>query len=212
MQSKKTNKFYKVYDDIISKADSDRMVKEIYNPEFPFYIQMETSEYPSKLRNSVIANKNTYDTHGLVHVVHDTDRGINSFLHETFSNIVEKFCKEHDLEFEKHIRMKINLVFQKKGFKDKYHYPHIDTPERHYVLLYYINDSDGPTWLFNNKYDGENHSDTLETAIKIEPKQGRAVLFDGRYFHASTNPAKHDYRAVINFNFTTKKEIDFSIL
>jgi hypothetical protein len=56
----------------------------------------------------------------------------------------------------------------------------------HYVMLYYINDSDGETILHN--------------VGKVKPKKGRIVIFDGSIAHKLKYPTK-GYRCIINFNF-----------
>ena len=73
--------------------------------------------------------------------------------------------------------------------------PHIDGYHDHYVCIYYVNDSDGDTTFFKESHDEY-------TIIKtVEPKKGRFVVFDGKYYHAGRHPNDHDTRLVINFNF-----------
>ena len=50
----------------------------------------------------------------------------------------------------------------------------------------------------------ENMRQVQNEVIKIvEPKQGRAVIFDGRIYHSSSSPVQSQKRIVINFNFNT---------
>ncbi len=78
--------------------------------------------------------------------------------------------------------------------------PHVDLqydngdPVDHKVLLYYINDSDGPTYFFNEKNELED---------TVYPKPGRALIFDGNILHAASNPVKHPFRMVVNVDFQT---------
>ena len=69
---------------------------------------------------------------------------------------------------------------------------HIDMDTPHWVGLYYINDSDGDTVLFDEKGEKE--------IKRITPKKGRIVFFDGKIPHCSNPPSKI-HRAIINFNF-----------
>lgn len=86
--------------------------------------------------------------------------------------------------------------------------PHVDIPDPHYVCLYYVNDSDGDTVIFKkrsndiseNKLQKELDPDTLEVLTSVSPKKGRCVLFDGKQYHASTQPTKK-VRTIVNFNF-----------
>ena len=65
----------------------------------------------------------------------------------------------------------------------------------HLVVLYYVNTSDGDTIIYNQK------EETKEYTIKqkVTPKQGRVVVFDGRFYHTAEQPS-NDIRCVINFN------------
>tara|TARA_R100001463_G_scaffold12998_2_gene34733 strand:+ start:9002 stop:9565 length:564 start_codon:yes stop_codon:yes gene_type:complete len=68
---------------------------------------------------------------------------------------------------------------------------HVDLDEPHYVCLYYINDTDGDTIIFD---------DDRKEIQRITPKKGRIVFFDGSLEHCSSKPSKTT-RAVINVDF-----------
>jgi len=84
---------------------------------------------------------------------------------------------------------------------------HIDMNEPHVVFLYYVIDSDGDTIIYDKKWkSGSRDMNSKQTAKllikkKITPKQGRVVVFDGRYWHTAEQP-KHSKRCVINNNVT----------
>ena len=44
-------------------------------------------------------------------------------------------------------------------------------------------------------------NDEYKIIKTVEPKKGRFVVFDGKYYHAGRHPNDHDTRLVINFNF-----------
>jgi hypothetical protein len=70
---------------------------------------------------------------------------------------------------------------------------HIDYETPHTVCLYYVNDTDGDTFIFAN--------DKKTITQRISPKKNRCVVFDGSTYHASSTPSK-DKRAVINFDLS----------
>jgi hypothetical protein len=78
---------------------------------------------------------------------------------------------------------------------------HIDMLEDHFALLYYVCDSDGDTVIFENmyskKYPKPPEPHELKEKIRVTPKQGRVVIFDGYYWHTATQPAT-SARCVIN--------------
>lgn len=79
--------------------------------------------------------------------------------------------------------------------------PHVDVPFPHTVFLYYVTDADGETVFFNKLDDPPGSPrpsfDEYEIPNKIEPKQGRMVVFNGSVYHANTLP-KNNMRCVIN--------------
>ena len=69
--------------------------------------------------------------------------------------------------------------------------PHIDRDDEHMVILYYVNDSEGDTVLFED--------DKTTEFARISPKQGRILIFNGLQYHCSTHP-QTKMRCVINYN------------
>jgi hypothetical protein len=84
---------------------------------------------------------------------------------------------------------------------DEYDAHHIDMLDDHFALLYYVCDSDGDTVIFENMYSKQNpkppEPHELKEKIRVTPKQGRVVIFDGYYWHTATQPAT-GARCVIN--------------
>ena len=78
----------------------------------------------------------------------------------------------------------------------------MDIPQDHYACVYYLNDSDGDTIIYEqNKHDtvaGSNNVELVEHA-RVTPKKGRLVMFDGARYHCSSQP-KESYRCIINFD------------
>ena len=86
------------------------------------------------------------------------------------------------------------------------HRPHTDYFTNHYTLLYYVNNSDGDTFLFNQIAETSNpvYPDKMTLKNRISPKMGRAVLFDGLIYHSSSSPIINDERIAININLMQK--------
>lgn len=72
--------------------------------------------------------------------------------------------------------------------------PHVNLRGEHWVVLYYINDSDGTTAFYNS--DG-----TLRT--EVEPKRNRLVIFDGTIKHSVGIP-KLFPRAVLSYDMISR--------
>lgn len=93
---------------------------------------------------------------------------------------------------------------------------HVDLPYPHMVGLLYLEDSDGDTQVYNEKYDVTSNVDTyryFELAHKGQttimttstPKENKLVWFDGSHYHASQSPTTVAKRIVMNINYTTRE-------
>jgi hypothetical protein len=94
-------------------------------------------------------------------------------------------------------RMKANLMLRDSGCST-HNAPHVDLGVDHTVILYYVNDSDGDTVIFDRTR--ETGMDRGASIIQREsPRAGDFLVFDGRHYHASSAPRESKRRAVINF-------------
>ena len=97
-------------------------------------------------------------------------------------------------------RMKANLLVQKAHEDGTYNTPHIDIPDAGFKsLLYYVKDSDGDTFLFNETFRDKKD---LTVRKRVAPRKGKAVLFDSNIWHASSHPRENPTRVVLNFIFS----------
>lgn len=102
------------------------------------------------------------------------------------------------------LRSKVNILWQKETFPENhYNVVHQDSDISSVSIIYYVNESDGDTWLFNELYQ-EGVLPKLTLAKKVSPKKNRLLVFDGRRYHAASNPRKTRERIVINFVFEGK--------
>jgi hypothetical protein len=100
------------------------------------------------------------------------------------------------------LRAKVNVTMPDPRF-DAYtsQVPHIDLKYDdgkelpHVVFLYYINDSDGPTYFYNKD---------LEVISSIPPTMGTCVMFDGGTLHAGSTPNITPFRYALNINIRKK--------
>jgi hypothetical protein len=88
--------------------------------------------------------------------------------------------------------------------------PHVDSPHPHIATIFYLNDSDGNTVIYNEKFDVETNiakqfmnidESKLTVQKEIEPKANRLLIFDGHYIHTGHVPAHHNNRVILNSNF-----------
>ena len=108
-----------------------------------------------------------------------------------------------DIKYRTIIRCKANLLLPTPNYtKDDYNFPHVDhTNTKDYLnIIYYLNESDGDTFIFNeyNSVRGGTIPDDLTIKQRVTPEKNSVVIFPGNQYHASSNPIKSNKRIVIN--------------
>ena len=126
-----------------------------------------------------------------------TNLQANQKIFKLFNSITEKTCSHINFNLEEISRCIAGIqgvqVIRKKN---KVCNIHINQETPHLVLLYYVNDADGETLLFDKTIDDIEDDDIMypderhefNVVNKIMPKQGRILLFDGRTYHSSSSP------------------------
>jgi len=175
--------------------------------ELPNYLPKSLQDY---LENYLTSND--FQWHFLKDVTTEQSNNVPGFHHTPFKDGVPNSIHYDSILFLSHyIRNTLNLdnlvlhrvrygMNIKSSTQLEYNTPHLDFPDdfphKHYTALYYVNNSDGDTFIFNEKKRSKNYS-VLE---KISPEKGKMCIFDGEHFHASSCPKKSNYRIVITLN------------
>lgn len=147
---------------------------------------------------------------GLTHVpiYHGQDR--KSSIYPLCRSILYFLEQRENIVIDKVMRIRIRRTMPTPGHDENMHnVPHVDVQGSmpFYTLIYYPEETDGDTILFDHVYKkGSNAAQnvTLKITDKIPPKRGNAILFDGLRFHAGNCPIKYKKRTIINFDFTVK--------
>ena len=172
-------KFIEVYDDILPEEITDTIENLV----------LKQSLIPLFYTHNV-AKKNTKIFHpAFGDTFYDPIKNIYKPYSHMFLEVVYRLGNALDMVIEGVMqgRIFVHLPSPNPGLDQK----HIDTPDDHYVCLYYINDSEGDTIIF------DNNGEELQ---RITPKKGRIVFFEGSMYHCSSRPATKT-RAILNFNF-----------
>ena len=108
--------------------------------------------------------------------------------------LIEKGCNEIKFNIEKIERCygAIHALIRKKSRIDNIH---VNNDIPHLVMIYYVNDCDGDTILYDKTLEDipleiyyPDEYCNLNIAYKISPKKGRILFFDGRTYHAPSSP------------------------
>jgi len=118
--------------------------------------------------------------------------------------IITNACSKISYAFNNilQVRAFLQLPLNQKFIGTDIDSPHIDLTTKHIVILYYVNDSDGHTILYDKLYDEQQphpKMKDLKIVEKVLPKQGRCVIFDGLRFHTGEQP-QNNVRCIINCN------------
>jgi|TARA_B100000427_G_scaffold223780_1_gene187533 hypothetical protein len=173
---------YQIKDNIISKNYQD-YIEETFTEDFPWYHQLQEQEdWEEDWRSS-----------NFIHMIHVENEDWQPPLQKTqrYKDIVYPILLEaldSPLKQVHRIRavMSINGQVSEKGFP-----PHIDLSHPHLTMLYYVNDADGPTKIY----------DRDKVVAEVEPKKGRVLFMTGDTLHAGSRTTS-TRRILLNFNFS----------
>ena len=181
-----------VIDDIID-LDYQEQIRSILlgevnygDYEFPWYYTKDVTK--SDLPNS--QNRPAFS-----HLYVKSYGQVLSEFHEIFLDLITACCQRLKMTEVNVIQGNSFLQLPLSTKKVKVDTPHIDTDDKHFVMLYYVVDSDGDTIIYNEKVESEEY--TIKKSVT--PKQGRVVLFDGGLFHTAEQPTKGT-RCVVNYD------------
>jgi len=182
---------HKLLTDLVPKSYSDTLLQEFSN----FKGWQFTNSASNVGNNYDINDTNILDSIQFVHGVYNNQ--IDSPLYHSVVPVVWFLEKETGIKINRILRIKVNCL-TRDGSELKYNPPHVDVVEPGCIsLIYYINDSDGDTILFDKTIDqGFNNLKIIE---KVTPRQGSAFLIPSNQLHASSCPLTNHQRLVINF-------------
>ena len=191
-----------IFDNIISTDYQNYILQLVNEEDFPLYFRpnIVTHNYQTEPLN----------IHGFTHQLFEQNKSTSNYF-PTIYPMVLSITEKTGIKFNCLDRMRFNFVLGNPDSKLDYHMPHIDNYSPHLVAIYYVNDCDGDTIIFNQMLEKPSYeADEMmlyrnEWTIKqrISPKKGRMLVFDGRYYHASSYTKTQPYRCVINMNLST---------
>ena len=193
-----------IIDDCIGHKFQNLVAGTLFNSNFPWFYQHDIT-----FRRGV--NDLPVRNGGFAHMIYDNIEKIRSEFYSLALPIVLEASEKANIEFgHAGIVRAFMQMPSNHDIEDSVNYPHIDIILPHTVFLYYVNDSDGDTVLYEQTSPEttkeEAQSGNLTEYMRIKPKKGRGVFFNGLQFHASSIPTTNP-RAVINFNLFTENNV-----
>jgi hypothetical protein len=178
------NKEIIIFDDLGLKYATDELYSIVTNNFFPWYFTPRTIIEPEF---QPTYNKEEFGEYEFMQHLFVSNYTENSPNMGIAVKMLDMFSEKSGIKFSKIVRAQANFIEEKKMAKPSA--PHTDYADPHYVMLVYLNDSDGDTVFYTE--------DLIETQ-RVSPKSGRFVVFDGSIIHSATPPVETKNRIVFS--------------
>jgi hypothetical protein len=184
-----------IIDNFLPEADYQKIYETGRDPEFPWYYISKAS-----FDSEHVAPENSIETSAFIHVLLRKDRMEKSTYITNYLPLLDTIEKDFNVDL---IRVRLGMKHRQIGFtENNYNLPHTDFRFPHISMIYYVNESDGDTWLFN-EFRHPNDADypkEFTVQQRVSPKPNRLLVFDGLQHHTASNPVNSNERTIININ------------
>ena len=180
-----------IIDDIVPKSYQDAIEEFIFN---------NNNQFNWFFIKDITRGGDNFNNFGFNHGMKEENGDITSNYLTFFMPMVYIATEKINVKYNNIIKARTFLQIPRNS--KSHNIPHIDLTHPHLVFLYYVNDSDGDTFLFEETLDDTpNPQEDYQFNIKqtVSPKKGRGLIFNGNRYHASSNPTQIP-RCVINFD------------
>lgn len=173
----------------LSKQYEDQLEDIMSSLAFPWFMNKWVDEY-----NFPFKDENVVNSYQFSHVFYDNGAAMPTY--NLVQPLLDSIVKNAGISRYNIVRVKANLTTAHDFSPLHYQAPHVDTDPPSRTFVYYVNDSDGDTVLFNERLG--DRFDRFTIKERFTPKKGSLFSFDGSHYHAGQYPTT-GYRMVINF-------------
>ena len=170
--------------DFLTENDKQKVYTLCSSPEVPWYFIKTTTTYNEE-RNNVLSDERTKENFQFIHTLRGDETIFSSYYDYIHNEVFLKFLNKHKIKCKSILRAKLNFVSSINQNEDVYQSPHVDYRFPHKVFLYYVNDSDGNTFITLSRrevtweiikefHDGDlkyNEQDKLRNYIYINSEE-----------------------------------------
>lgn len=194
-----------IFDDFLDETAYQSLYDKIAGPGFPWYYSSHVSAPEGKFK---VDDPNCKEGDGFHHAVYFRNVMQNpaqtiEFFDDFFIGLDKLGYVPDDL-----MVLRLSLKMPKEGYTEEtYQIPHVDTYDyEHDTLIYYFNDSDGDTRIFDQYHnDGDEYPAKFTVKQKVKPVGNRLIKFDGFQYHTAAYPINSKRRIVANLNMRKRK-------
>ena len=187
-----------ILDDFVPKQYQDLIESQMLSQEVNWHYMRDITYDNEKLDELHVAESKP----AFAHKFYDRKAGIISPGYGLVLPVVYMACEKVKFHINEVIAVRSFLTIPLPNLQNSVDHPHVDREVSHLVVLYYVTDSDGDTVIYDKTFRDVSPNnlklEELKVFKSITPKKGRAIVFDGSRYHASTRPTK-GHRCVVNF-------------
>ena len=193
-------------------SDDIIIVENIIPKDYQDYLETVLTgwEFPWVLNKNIVSGDDpfvgsTKNPAGMNHFFYEKNVPVSNYFQLVYP-LVLSITSQAAVPFNRLFRMRANLTFSNgEGAL----LPHIDSFHPHWNAIYYVNDSDGDTIIYNetnDDFDAGNKdiekikTDNFTEKLRVTPKKGQLLAFNGRYYHTASFCKDSSYRCLININ------------
>lgn len=180
---------------VVDKEYQDKIFNLVTDIQFPWHFMEDTTYEKSTDKTST--------TPAFANVIYHPGHAENPYA-DFFKPLVNAITEKSNLSLAVVHRIRLGFLLNTKyafaGSPYQYNTIHRDMETPHWTAVYYLNDCDGSTVIFRETETAEKYY----PLHKSEPKKGKAVVFDGMHYHASTCPKVFNKRIACTINFSAE--------
>jgi hypothetical protein len=204
-----------VIDNVVPESFQNSIIARVQGDQhFPWFLlhRIGHPDHYGVGTTPAYVDANITDDVGFFHMAFDGN--YVSPYYDFFRAILEFFSEKTNIEITNILRIRLRYTHKGKDHDEfKYAAPHVDfnTGHPYCTLVYYVNDSDGDTIIFDKIFNPQEEiydpvfSEPISELVRVTPRKGQGLFFNGHRYHAGNYPVKCSSRIVINFDFEIKQ-------
>ena len=194
-----------IFDNFLDSNSYQLLQETITGTAFPWYYTERVSAPDDRFK---VNDPNCKEGDGFTNIIYfrhgvQNPRKPYEFFNNFFFGLEKLGYVPDDL-----IVLRLGMKLPKQGYTEEtYQIPHVDTYDfEHDTLIYYFNDSDGDTRIFDQVHSiGDEYPSKFTVEQKVSPVGNRLIRFDGFQYHTAAYPINSKRRIVANLNMRKRK-------
>jgi hypothetical protein len=187
-----------VIDDIVPEQYQTLIENQLTAENVNWHYMKDITYDVEKMKDLILSESKP----AFAHKFYDREQGVISPAYGLVLPIVYFACEKIKFRITEIIAVRSFLTIPLPTHINRVDNPHVDREVSHLNVLYYVCDADGDTVFYDKTFRDISPTEVrvqdLTVFQTVTPKKGRAVIFDGSRYHASTRPTTGS-RIVVNF-------------